>query len=80
MKRKLYAFTAHAAMVLGAAFMILLGIEGAYPFLSFIESTPGRWLLLLLCLSAVFSGMGLSSALHKHGHHPQKTTRPKHKN
>lgn len=65
MKHNLHTLTAHLSLILGAAFLILLLIEWLFPFLHFIESTPGHWLLLLLCLTTVISHL-------PHGHKCRK--------
>lgn len=73
MKRTLYKLCTHTSLILGSAFLILLLIEWLFPFLHFVESTPGHWLLLLLCLSTI-----LSSLLHpKHGHKRRQTAEEK---
>ena len=61
MKRTLHKLGTHISLILGSAFLILLIVEWLFPLLHFVESTPGHWLLLLLCLSTM-----ASSLLHMH--------------
>lgn len=65
MKRTLHKLSTHTSLILGSAFLILLLIEWLFPFLHFVESTPGHWLLLLLCLSTIFSSLLRPQHRHK---------------
>lgn len=65
MKHNLHTLSAHLSLILGAAFLILLLVEWLFPFLHFVESTPGHWLLLLLCLTTITSGLSHRHKCHK---------------
>lgn len=55
--KRLQIFLAHANIVLGAVFIVLIVLNKFNSGMQFLSSSVTRWFLLLFCLAAILLGV-----------------------
>jgi len=56
-KQRIWGFFAHASIIVGMMFVVFFVIDQLNPAMEFLTSSLSKWLILVLAICAIFSGL-----------------------